>query len=398
MYESVEDTFYMPYFTILLLLLAVFKWSGLPQVGKALNYIGKTAERLVFSLIQSFEAETNHPVTGEPLIDVVNPDTREEIVDVAAYNDKFFVAIESKFWDCPLLADLENELKKFEKKVDFLESNIERLGFPRTKVIPVFYTPFAPYASWQRIQLIPSRFLLSMYLFKFFQPKKPKLLIEDERLRQLVSSKNYPFPYPVDAHSFDKSIKMNTCRIQDGLIISFDEHEVDVEILNPLGHSFSVPLDINEKTYQELERQGIRPGALIRMGIVNLSGSWTISQILYFEKINEKDPQREINEIWGDTPEAKEIMNVFKKHGLDIFKFIEFCKRRAPVKGYWPLFVAARMGTVLQISETFDFVGQCECGQIMGFPKERLESRKLIGGGKVLCQSCLQELHKRGGI
>jgi len=52
---------YLPFFTIQMLKLAVFKWSGLPEVGKELNYIGETLEELIFNLVQSFDAETTPP-------------------------------------------------------------------------------------------------------------------------------------------------------------------------------------------------------------------------------------------------------------------------------------------------------------------------------------------------
>ena len=44
------DMLYLPFATIQMLLLSVYKWSGLPQVGKELNFIGKMVEDLIFNL------------------------------------------------------------------------------------------------------------------------------------------------------------------------------------------------------------------------------------------------------------------------------------------------------------------------------------------------------------
>jgi len=391
-YDSGEDVYWLPYFTIKLLQSAVLKWSGLPQIGKGLDYVGKTVEGIIFNLLQSFEGNTTNPNTEEPLLRFIDPGTREEIADVMIYNKEHIILIESKFWDCPLLATLEDEIDKFEERVDLFKKKQTELGFPEAEVIPIFYTPFAPHVTWHGIQLIPSRFLLSMYLLKFFPYKEPKLVKKNDRLRRLVLSENYPIPYPIDAHELDHRINPNTCRIQDGLLVGCHKNEVDVEVLNPLGHSFVVTFDMTKETFQELKKQKIVPGTMIGMGIVNLSGSWSISQMLYARKINRNDPKRKIREIWGNTDVADEIIRVFQKHNLDIFKFIKFCKIRAPIKEYWPSFLEVRMGTVLFIDESFDFVGQCPCGQIMGFPKEHLELRKKMGFGRVLCRSCLEAL------
>lgn len=389
-HDPTENVFHIPFYTLKMLQLAVFKWSGTPQVGKGLDYIGKTVEELIFNLVQSFDAQTRNPMTGKSLLRVIDPDSKQEIADVLIYNEKCIVMIESKFWDCPHLQDLESELSKFEGKVDFFRNNLGRLGFPKTDIVPIFYTPFPPYSRWHAIQLVPSRFLIGMFLRKFFNPKKPRLVEHDERLMSLVVSEDYPFPYPTDASELNKRIEPNSRRIHDGCVVGYDENEVEIRVKNPLGYPFNMVLDIDQKTHDQLRKQGVSPGTLIRCGIMNLSGSWSISQLLHFEKIEEKNPERKIKEIWGNTTIANTIIEVFRKYGLDIVKFIEFCKKRAPNPDFWPYVVAARMGTVLFLADSFNFVTQCECGQILAFDKEMIESRKEAGGGRILCNSCFK--------
>lgn len=391
-HDPTDDSFYVPSFTLALLRLAVFRWCGLPQVGEGLNYIGKIEEEWIFNLIQSFDAKTNHPKTGQPLIRVIDLSTKEEIADVMAYDDKSIIVIESKFWDCPLLVDIEEELEKFERKVNYVNKNLETLGFPKVNVIPVFYTPFPPYAKWHGIQLVHSKFLLGMYFSKFFERKRPKLVDENKRLWRLVLSENYPFPYPVDASEMDKEIAPNTCRINDARVVEVGEDEIDVEVLNPLGFPFIITFDINDSTKKDLERERVTSGTLVRLGIVNLSGSWSISQVLYFRKIDEEDPERIIMDIWGNTKEAREITDVFRRHNLDIRKFITFCKRKSPAPEFWKQFLAARMGAVLFMNDTYEFVGQCECGQIFGASQEMVEQMKNELDGRTLCVSCLKRI------
>jgi len=310
---------------------------------------------------------------------------------VMIYNAKHMVLIESKFWDCPHLKDLEDQLVVFEKKVEFFRHNCRQLGFPEAEIVSVFYTPFPPYSVWNGIQLIPSQFLIGVFLNKFFKPKKPALIEEDERLRKLVLSQDYPIPYPIDAHELDNSIPANSMRIHDGKVIDYDEREIEIEIMNPFGQPFAIILDITKKTFEELKNHCISAGDLVRFGAINHSGSWSITQFLYFEKIDETNPERKVKEILGNTQLAKEVIGVFQKHNLDIFKFIEFCKTRTPSSGLLSKVVAARLGAVLHISDSYDFVAQCECGQIIGLHKAHVEGRKAISGGKILCQSCLKK-------
>lgn len=391
--HNLENIYWLPFFSIRLLHLAIFKWSGKSKIGKDLNYVGKTVEEIIFNLLQSFEAQTLHPITKEPLIRVVNPDTNEEIADVMIYDNKNIIQIESKFWDCPNLEKLETEIHKFKQKVELFKTEKTRWGFPNAEVFPIFYTPFAPYSTLDDIQFISSRYLLFMYLSKLFNIKEPELIIEDAKLEALTISEDYPIPYPLDTHEIDEKNEENKYRLQDGCVVKYSETEIDVKILNPIGGSFTVTFEINNNTFDELKKQKISPGEFIRMGILNLSGSWSISQMLYFQKINPDDPIRKIKEIWGNTGLAEEIIQQFKKHKLDIFAFIEFCKARTSIKEYWEDMVAARMATVLHICDSYDVVLQCPCGQIMGFTKSAYEQRKRTNYKGILCHACLEALH-----
>jgi hypothetical protein len=385
------DMLYLPFATIQMLLLSVYKWSGLPQVGKELNFIGKMVEDLIFNLVQSYDGETLHPVTKEPLVRVIDPTTKEEIADIIIFNSKSILIIESKFWDCPHLSDLEEQLDIFKKKVDYFFINRKRFGFPEADVFPVFYTPFPPYSSWQGIQLIPSQFLVGWYVGEFFKPKKPNLFDENEKLKKLVASEDYPIPYPLDCNELDVTIPANAVRINDGWVVEYNEHEISLKVMNPIGEPIVVILDITANTFSELTALNIDPGDFLRFGCINHSGSWSITQFLYFKKLDEKDPKRKIRELLGNTDVANEVISVFEAHKLDIFQFIEFCKSRTPTLSLLNEVVAARLGSVLNTCNMFDFVTQCKCGNVLGLQSSMVEQWRALCGGEILCSACLKK-------
>ena len=386
-----KNTLYLPFSTIQMLHLSVLRWSGLPQVGKELNFIGKMVEDLIFNLVQSYDGETIHPVTKEPLVRVIDPSTKEEIADIIIFNSKSIIIIESKFWDCPHLSDLEEQLDIFKKKVDYFSLNRKRLGFPEAEVFSIFYTPFPPYSNWRGIQLIPSQFLVGWYVGNFFKPKKPALVEENDKLKKLVFSEDYPIPYPIDGNELDSNIPINTVRINDGWVVKYNEREICLKVMNPIGEPIVIILDITANTFSELKSSNIVPGDFLRFGCINHSGSWSITQFLYFKKLDEKDPIRKVNELLGNTGVATEVISAFEKHNLNIFKFIEFCKTRTPSLSLLNEVVAARLGSVLTICDTYDFVTQCKCGNVLGLQNIFVDQRKATSGGQILCGSCLQE-------
>jgi hypothetical protein len=389
--DDETEKLFLPFATIQMLQLSVYKWSGLPQVGKDLNFIGKMVEDLIFGLIQTFNGQTVHPITNEPLVRVVDPLTKEEFADVMIFDSDNIVIIESKFWDCPNLTDLEEQLENFRKKINIFSLNRKRLGFPEANVHPVFYTPFPPYATWEGVQLIPSQFLVSWFVGDFFEPKKPALVEENVKLQNLVASQDYPFPYPVDANELDSNIPANTLRINDGRVEKYSESEICLKVMNPIGESIVIILEITSKTFSELKASNIAPGDFLRFGCINHSGSWSITQFLCFKKLDENNPRRKVKELLGNTDAANAVISAFETHKLDIFKFINFCKTRTPSLSLLNEVVAARLGSVLTICDTYNFVTQCKCGNVLGLQSALVEQRKAFSGGQILCGSCLQE-------
>jgi len=49
-----------------------------------------------------------------------------------------------------------------------------------------------------------------------------------------------------------------------------------------------VYFDINKKTFQELRKEKVQPGDIIRMVTVNLNNSWTITQMACFKILTKK--------------------------------------------------------------------------------------------------------------
>ncbi|NVM56047.1 MAG: hypothetical protein HWN66_20280 [Candidatus Helarchaeota archaeon] len=280
----------IPLYSLLLLCYATKKWVKDVTYGTIKNEKGKIMEEYIFIFLNAYNLITKHPLSGKSLIRVPHPEKGQEIADIIGYNSNNLVVIECKFWNIPFLHKLENELQKFENNIKYITQNLSKFGFNKNlNVIPIFYTPYAPYKSWNNIVIVPSVFKLGKVLFDIFGSKEIKLIDEIPGLKQIIDMFSIPLRYPVDLGEIFKKFEMNKYWIQDGIVLKFDNEEILVIIDLPYSSSaFGIYFDITNKTYNELEKKNITSGDIIRFITVNLSGTWSITQMLYFQKIFNK--------------------------------------------------------------------------------------------------------------
>lgn len=285
------DLICLPLYSLLMLAYATVKWLKDADLGKALNFKGGVVEDYFFRFINAYNLSLDHPKTKRPLLRVQHPENpASEIADIMGYNDKHVLVLECKFWNTPTLGELEKELSKFEEKLKYIQSNLKKFGFDKElKVLPIFYTPYAPYASWHGIPILPTAFAVGVKIGEVFSVKKIKLIDKVLGLEKLFGLIKGPIPFPIDASQLIESLPPNKYNIHDGLVLEYDETEMTVLIDLPVSlYGFFVYLDITEETFLELKQKGISPGDIIRMITVNLNGTWTMIQLLYFERIIEK--------------------------------------------------------------------------------------------------------------
>ncbi len=113
------------------------------------------------------------------------------------------------------------------------------------------------------------------------------------------------------------------------------------------------------------------------------------------------DLRKKVQNLWGIDPQSEEIIAVIERWGIDFDKLM----RRWREKGQD---YAMGMGAVLAMNQPGKTLLQCECGEVMGFPKSVVEMlTKLHPNEAIRCKAhdpklstklsgATDELKKRG--
>jgi hypothetical protein len=413
-----DGVVFLPYFSIFLLLYLCLRWEKNPEKGKFSRYIGKSAEDVVFSFIRAYALSTEHPLHKSPLIRVSNPEKKnEEIADVMAYNSQYLVVVESKFRETLRLVDLDFELAKFSKNLDYIKSNLAKFGFPDAlKIMPYFYTPFPAYDEWNGIKLVPSMLLLGIEFGNLFGIHHIELVKRSPPLQKLLRSIDGSTPYPIDASTIDESFLPDTYRVQDGVMEDYDEDEVTILIDNPIGFPTPIVIDINDEIFAELNAKTIRKGDIIKMALLNLNKAWSQIQLVEFKLVGacnlpfeeldtygllsilrlnsgQQAQEKLVLQTWGEEL-GNEILNTLKKWNINLARFIQHQVDKGQN-------VLIGIGKMLGLADSYSVLVQCKCGEVMGFSSDFFEViRTLYPDGKIQCDRCdptqIERLRKLG--
>jgi hypothetical protein len=284
-------TYCVPLFSLQMLAISTMKWMKDADLGRALNVKGGIVEEYFFRFLHSYNISLNSPKTGKPMLRVRNPNNSAlEIADIMGYDGKRVLVLETKFWNAPTLGELEEELGKFDRNLSFIKTNLKEFGFnEKSEVIPIFYTPYAPYPLWHGISVVPSVLSLGLKVGRIFGIKKVELYRGSSGLEKLLELIKDPLPYPIDGSELVRDLEFNKYRLHDGLVAEYDEEEITVFIDMPESMcGFFACFDIDPETFRKLRKNDVLPGDIIRMITVNLSGSWSQTQLLTFKKILRK--------------------------------------------------------------------------------------------------------------
>lgn len=409
---------FLPYFSIFLLVYLCLRWEKNPEKGKFSRYIGKSAEDIVFSFIKAYALNTEHPLNKSPLIRVSNPEKKnEEIADVMAYNSQYLVVVESKFREALRLVDLDFELTKFSKNLDYIKNNLTKFGFrDALKIIPYLYMPFPAYSEWNGIKLVPSMLLLGIEFGNLFGIHHVELVKRSPQLQKLLLSIEGSTPYPIDGSIIDESILPDTYRVQDGVIEDYDEGEVTILIDNPIGSPTVIVVDINDEIFAELKAKAIRKGDIIKMALLNLNKAWSQIQLVEFKLVGachlpfeeldtygllsvlrlnsgQQAQEKLVLQTWGEEL-GNEILNILKKWNIDLARFIQHQVDKGQN-------VLIAIGKMLGLADSYSVLVQCKCGEVMGFSSDFFKViRTLYPDGKIQCDRCdptqIERLRKLG--
>jgi len=146
--DVIRGFHYVPYHSLIMLATVAYRLCKFPEVGQAGNLKGNLMERVIYGAMTGV-LRTTHPENGEKLQGYELPAPHGDI-DIGAYSDTTFVVVESKFWDAPSLASLEEELAKFERRINYLKANplwkgAERLRSEERRVGKECRSRWSPY-------------------------------------------------------------------------------------------------------------------------------------------------------------------------------------------------------------------------------------------------------------
>lgn len=411
-FKTVDGAVFLPYFSLYLLAHLCLRWEKRPEKGEYYRYIGKTVEDVIFSFISAYSANTNHPKTGKPLLRVSHPEKPgEEIADVMAYNNRYLVVIESKFWETLTIKDLEAELFKFYEKINYIKKNLVKFNLAKNlEIKPFFYVPYPPYSEWNGIKLVPSIVLLGIEISRFFTLRPTKLAPRFPKLQKILQKIKDPTPYPIDLSLIDPSIPSNTYRVQDGVVESYDMKEATVLIDNPIGLPTVLIVDISSSIFNELRDARVDKGDVIKMVLFNLNNAWTQIQLVEFKVMNRYELSRSeldsygllsilqqnsghrtieklIFQLWGEK-DGKEILNILKKWKIDFPLFLKHQIEKGQN-------ILIGVGKLLEMANMFENLVQCKCGEVIGLGSEILKVMKEMYPDGIRCSKCDPEQLKR---
>jgi hypothetical protein len=272
----------VPHSSLQLLNELITKWAMKKTRGEAKQFVGTSVEEVFFNMMHCFELNTHHPISKKPLLGFKDPTMKYEF-DVMGYDSRQLAVIECKFWDVPLIQKLEEEMNRFQRRLEYLQQNLGRLGFDvDLQIIPIFYTPYAPRATWGTFTVMPSFYHVIVFLSRYFPRRKVVLTEPDPRAICTLDLARDVVLYPRDAAEFDTQLPKNIYRIQDLLVQRIDNDEVAGFVENNLGTPIPLFLDISRDMYECAKDADLQSGDIIRALIANLNGRWSLIQLMAF--------------------------------------------------------------------------------------------------------------------
>jgi hypothetical protein len=200
------------------------------------------------------------------------------------------------------------------KKVNFIAENLPKFGLKKDlTIIPIFYTPYAPYSKKNKILIMPTAISVGTKIGTVFGLRKVELLTKTPDLDRLFNCFKHPLPFRIDAATCLKDVAENTFGISDVVVWEYDKEELTVFIDTPVSvEAGLVYLDLTKEIFEKLKNEKINRGDILRVITADLNGAWSLIQLINFEKISTKSE-------WVSNPKKA----VGYKRMLDLFKYME---------------------------------------------------------------------------
>jgi hypothetical protein len=397
--DPASEVFYVPYHSLFLLATATYAKSAEKSVGRAANYKGSVTENLIYGAVSAFMNMVN-PKDGKKLLRYQLPQPYGDI-DVGGFDEKHLLLIESKYWDAPTVESLEEELSKFVKRVEYVQENLSDLGFsPTLHVIPFFYTPYPPFATFERIQMVPSVSALIYHLETNYRHRPFKLIDPEPALIGFLNRDPGERLLAFDVSKRFRKTSPNKYWIHDAVFEGLDQREATLSVMVPSGQTMPIICEVSDKVAEELGSGRVPPGTVIRTLLYNLTGGWSLTQLASFKVLSTPNgasnfdaalrlqlasPNASIREFvlrnWGGKL-ATDILKFISRWYIDLPKLVF----RLQEKGQNYL---SGVGVALGMESIYDGLAQCPCGEIVGYMSDvEAPMRKQYRDGLLRCKNC----------
>lgn len=392
--DSERNEVSMPYYSLILLTKIIYKWiHSTPEYSKRL---GEEPEDWIYNIVKGY-LDTTSPINGKRLIRYKLGKKKPEI-DVIGYNDCKIVLIESKFWESSNVSSLEEELTKFEKRVTFFNENKIQYGFSeKQEIIPIFYFPWPPFTKYGSlgIMLVPSLSAIIWFLLTNFPPRRRSLVKATDKIIEFLKNDNEERLFMTDLSDY-LEVEPDMYTIQDVQVDEINENEITVFSYVAIGFAAPFIFDLDDDVLEELKKQGVKHGSLLRACTYNLRGYWGDIQLVAFKILsveglfspNEilavKNP-REYDRFLAATfgPElSQELLDFTKRRKISLQRYM----RWAEDSGH-NVFMA--VGTLLARGDIPGTVlSQCDCGEVTNMQNEIYSEFVKKYGQNVKCKNC----------
>ncbi|OLS25943.1 MAG: hypothetical protein HeimC3_12170 [Candidatus Heimdallarchaeota archaeon LC_3] len=144
-------------FSIHSLNLTRFLIHSMRSRGKINQILGDRTEEIIFYSIGALNITKTIPINNKLGIRVTDPDNKRIEFDIIVHNSNYLIVIESKHWLLSERNEVIIEIKKFERKIAWLNNNKNKFGFSKDLLIlPIFYLPYPPFPKYNEVILLSS--------------------------------------------------------------------------------------------------------------------------------------------------------------------------------------------------------------------------------------------------
>lgn len=400
-HDAKNSVVHLPYHSLVLLTMISHRY--VIDLKEYRSQVGEEPEDWIYGFLKGY-FETFTPKTKEKLLRFhIGKDQGE--IDVAGFNEKKIVIVESKFWESSNVSEIEKELDKFEKRLILFEQNKDKYGFSsEQEVIPLFYNPWPPYPKYGRlgIILIPSLVALIWYVVSKFPPIVRPYAKCTEQITSFLAEDTEDRLFMSDLSSY-LPLEKDMYRIQDIQVESIDENEVVAYSYAPMGYAYPFIYDLGDECQLKLKKTGVKKGSVLRTCTYNLQGYWFQIQIVDFRIIcleKSFDPERVLTELnptqydeflagFHTGYNGNELREIATRDGISLKKFFNWAE-----KSGHNVYAAAGILLGRAMNPRHKFY-QCECGDVASVPSDiHIELVKRYGSD-LKCRKCDPSLQSK---